>query len=518
MFLTYLSVLVALVIGGVLGALLRHVLASKKVGTAEARAEKIVEEAKKKEKEVLLEAKTRALEITEQAKKAESDFRAQILRFEERIDRREKELDQKTTSLEKSREQLETGKAEVQKSQEEIKELRAKQLANLEKIAQMTKEEAGKVLLDNAERSIKEELFALHRKLMAEAHESAEKEARRIVASAIERISSDVTAETTTTTVTIPSEEMKGRIIGKEGRNIRAFEQMLGVEILIDDSPDTVVISGFNSIRRHISKLTLEKLVTDGRIHPARIEEAYEKSKAEINEQIKAAGEQAVYELGITNFPPKLVHLVGRLLFRTSYGQNILRHSVEMAKLAATIAQDLGADVQVVKQGALLHDIGKALDQDMEGTHVEIGRKIAEKFGLDKKVVEAIESHHYDTDVAQGAKKIEQRGLSIEALIVDAADSISGSRPGARKDSYENYVKRLTDIENIANSYEGVDKTYAIQGGREIRVFVQPGKIDDMSAQKMARDIANRLENELKFPGEIRVVVIRETRIVEYAR
>ncbi|MBP9686462.1 MAG: ribonuclease Y [Candidatus Doudnabacteria bacterium] len=509
--------LVGLLLGVAVGYVIRQNLATKKIGTAESKAEKILDDARTKEREVLLEAKSKALEITEQAKKAENDFRAQIVRFEERIDRREKELNQKEQSLDMAKASMETRQVEVQKALEEAKEVKTRQLATLERIAGLSREEAGKVLMENAERTISEEMVKLHRKLISGAHETAEREARRIVAQAIDRVVSDVTAETTTTAVALPSEELKGRIIGKEGRNIRAFEQMMGVEILIDDSPDTVVISGFNSIRRHIAKLTLEKLVSDGRIHPARIEEAYEKSKAEINEQIKQAGGDAVYELSITNFPPKLVHLVGRLMFRTSYGQNILRHSVEMAKLAALMAEDLGADQQIVKQGALLHDIGKALDQDLEGTHVEIGRKIAEKFGLDEKVIEAIESHHHDTDVAEHAHK-HKGPMSIEAMIVDAADTISGGRPGARKDNFENYVKRLTDLENIANSYDGVEKTYAIQGGRELRVFVTPTKMDDLTAQKLARDIANRLENELKFPGEIRVVVIRETRIVEYAR
>ncbi len=508
--------LLAIAIGAGLGYIVRQSIATKKTKTAEAEAGKILADAQAKEKEIMLEAKTRALEITEQAKKAESDFRNQIVRFEERIDRREKELEQKTAQLEKDRESVKQKTEEISVLHEEVKELKAKQLQNLEKIAAMTREEASKVLLENAERLVKDEMVKLHRKLLAAAHEDAEKEARRIIAQAIERISSDVTAETTTTTVQIPSEEMKGRIIGKEGRNIRAFEQMMGVEILIDDSPDTVVISGFNSIRRFIAKLTLEKLVTDGRIHPARIEEAYEKSKGEVNDMIKKAGEDACYELGITNFPPKLVHLVGRLLFRTSYGQNILRHSVEMAKLAALMAEELHADVSIAKQGALLHDIGKALDQDMEGTHVEIGKKVAEKFGLDARVVEAIESHHHDTDVSEHSTN--RQPLSVEAMIVDACDSISGSRPGARKDSFEAYIKRLTDLENIANSYEGVDKTYAIQGGREIRVFVQPTRLDDLGCQKLARDIANRLEEELKYPGEIRVQVIRETRVIEYAR
>ncbi len=505
-----------LVVGGIVGYLVRQNLASKKVSGAESRAEKILEDAKNKEKEMLLEAKASALEITEAAKKSEADFRAQIVRFEERIDNKEKNLDQKANQLDQKANDLDKRAEELKKTEEETKAVKAEQLEKLQKIAGLTREEAAKVLMENAEKGISEEMLKLHRKLLNEAHETAEREARKIVAQAIERIATEVTAESTTTTVMIPNEEMKGRIIGKEGRNIRAFEQLMGVEILIDDSPDTVVISGFNSIRRHIAKLTLDKLLVDGRIHPARIEEAYEKSKGEINEQIKKAGEDTVYELGITNFPPKLVHLVGRLLYRTSYGQNILKHSTEMAKVAALIAEDLHADVSIVKQGALLHDIGKALDQDMEGTHVEIGARIATKFGLDPRVIEAIESHHHDTDVSEHANA--HAPLSVEAMIVDAADGISGSRPGARKDSFENYVKRLGDLEDIANSFEGVEKTYAIQGGRELRVFVTPTALDDYGCQKLAREIANRLETELKFPGEIRVHVIRDFRVIEYAR
>jgi len=509
-----LYIILGLIAGGVVGYLIRQSMATKKVGTAEAKAEKILEDAKNKEKEILLEAKTRSLEIIDQAKRQESEFRSQIVRFEERIDRKEKELDQKSSQIDKQKQDLETKHAQIKEIQEEVQTLRQKQLDNLQKIAGMTREEAAKVLLDNAEKTIKEEMVSLHRKLLASTHESADREARNIIAQAIERVASEVTAEVTTTVVQIPTEEMKGRIIGKEGRNIRAFEHMMGVEILIDDSPDTVVISGFNSIRRHIAKMTLEKLLADGRIHPARIEEAYEKSKVEINEQIKQAGEQAVYELGITTFPPKLVHLIGRLMFRTSYGQNILRHSVEMAKLCALMAEELGADVLIAKQGALLHDIGKALDQDLEGTHVELGKKVAEKFNLDPRVIEAITSHHHDTDVSGKS----EAATSIEAVLVDACDNISGARPGARKDTLENYLKRLTDLEDVANSFDGVEKTYAIQGGREIRVFVKPERLDDYGCQKLARDIANRLENEFKFPGEIKVHVIRETRVVEYAR
>src|SRR3989344_6472825 len=342
-----LYILIGLAVGVAIGFLVRQQMAAKKVGGAEARAEKLLDEAKNKEKELLLEAKGKALEIIEQAKKQEQEFRQQMVRFEERVDRKEKELDTKSATLDKQKGELENKLLEAKNLQEEIKQLKAKQLENLEKIAGMTREEAKKVLLDNAEKLVKEEMVELHKKLISEAHETADKEARDLVTQALERVSSEVTSEVTTTVVQIPSEEMKGRIIGKEGRNIRTFEQMMGVEILIDDSPDTVVLSGFNSIRRHIAKLTLEKLLADGRIHPARKKEAYEISKAEINEQIKQAGEQAVYELGITAFPPKLVHLIGRLLFRTSYGQNILRHSVEMAKIGALMAEEIGEDVQI---------------------------------------------------------------------------------------------------------------------------------------------------------------------------
>lgn len=503
----YLIAIITAALGLALGYLIRKTQVANKLGSAEAKASKILEDARTQEKEILLEAKEKALAMTEQVKKEEANFRDQILKIEQRMDRKEQDLEARMKQIDTQRDNLEKKNEEIRAQQDELKEIKAKQLENLEKIAGMSKEEAGKILMSNAEKSMSEELTALTRKLINTAREDADKKAREIVAHAIERCASEVTAETTTTIVHIPNEEMKGRIIGKEGRNIRSFEQMMGVEILIDDSPDTVVISGFNSIRRQIAKLTLEKLLVDGRIHPARIEEAYEKSKQEVGEMIKQAGEEAVYELGITSFPPKLIQLIGRLRFRTSYGQNILRHSVEMAKLCALMAEELGADVMIAKQGALLHDIGKALDQDLEGTHVEIGKKIAEKFNLSDKIVNAITSHHGDTEYT-----------SVEAALVDAADNISGSRPGARKDSYENYVKRLEDLENIANSYDGVEKTYAIQAGREIRVFVKPEKINDWDAQKLARDIAGRIENELKYPGEIRISVIRETRVVEYAR
>ena len=503
----YVIGLVAIVVGLAAGYLIRKAQVAQQVGSAEAVVQKMLDQAKAKEKEIILDARSKALEMTDAVKQQENDLRQQMVRSEQRLEKKENDLDSRMRQIDSQRADLEQKSEEVKKFQEELRELKQKQVQNIEKIAGMSREEAQKVLLDNSERAVKEEMFALHRKLLNNAREEADKSAREIVAHAIERCAAEVTTETTTTVVQIPNEEMKGRIIGKEGRNIRSFEQLMGVEILIDDAPDSVVISGFNSIRRHIAKIALEKLMQDGRIHPAKVEEAYEKAKQEVGEMIKQAGEEAVYELGITSFPPKLVQLIGRLRFRTSYGQNILRHSVEMAKISALIAEELGADVMLAKQGALLHDIGKALDQDMEGTHVEIGRKIAEKFNLSEKIINAITSHHGDTDY-----------IGVESIIIDAADNISGSRPGARKDSYENYVKRLEDLENIANSYDGVEKTYAIQAGREIRVFVRPDRIDDMAAQKLARDIANRFENELKYPGEIRVCVIREKRVIDYAR
>jgi ribonuclease Y len=503
----YVVALVVAVLGVAAGYIIRKVQVSQKVGSAEAVVQKMLDAAKAKEKEIILDAKGKAIEMTEAVARQENELRQQMLRSEQRLEKKEGDLDARTRQVDAQRTDLEKKNEDARKFQDELRELKAKQLQNIEKIAGLTREEAKKVLLDNTEGLIKEETMALYRKIVGNAREEADKTAREIVAHAIERCAAEVTTETTTTIVHIPNEEMKGRIIGKEGRNIRSFEQLMGVEILIDDAPDSVVISGFNSIRRHIAKIALEKLMQDGRIHPAKVEEAYEKAKQEVGEMIKQAGEEAVYELGITSFPPKLVQLIGRLRFRTSYGQNILRHSVEMAKLSALMAEELGADVMLAKQAALLHDIGKALDQDMEGTHVEIGKKIAEKFNLSDKIINAITSHHNDTEYN-----------CVESIIVDAADNISGSRPGARKDSYEHYVKRLEDLENIANSYEGVEKTYAIQAGREIRVFVRPDRIDDMAAQKLARDIANRFENELKYPGEIRVCVVREKRVIEYAR
>jgi ribonucrease Y len=498
---------IAAVLGLIAGYFIRKYQIAGKVNSIEAKVARSLEEARTKEREILLEAKTKALEIMDQAKKTEQEFRNQIIKVEDRLNRRENDLERRVKEAEKNRVELAQKKEEMIKTHDELKELRKKQVEQLQKISGLSLEDAKRVLLEATEKSVKEELVALTRKLLANAKEDADRKAKEIVAMSIQRCASEVTSENTTTTVALPNDEMKGRIIGKEGRNIRTFEQMLGVEVIVDDTPDAVVISGFNSVRRHIAKLALEKLIQDGRIHPARIEEATEKAKKEVSEMIREAGEAAVYELGIADFPPKLVSLIGRLKFRTSYGQNVLKHSIEMAKLAALIAEEVGADVPTVKRGALLHDVGKALDQDMEGTHVEIGKQIAKKFNLPEKIINSIEAHHGDVE-----------HTSIEAAIVDAADNISGSRPGARRDSYEQYVQRLEDLENLALSFPGTEKVYAIQAGREVRVFVKPDKLDDWAATKLARDIANRIEQDLKYPGEIKVMVIRETRVIEYAR
>lgn len=491
----------------IVGYLTRKFQVKAKIDSAERKAEQVLAEVRQKEKEIILSAKDQAIKITEEAKKQETEIRQQILRLEQRLEKKEEDFSRKEQDLERQKKTIEEKIQETGKLKEELKAGREQQVATLERIAKLTREESKQILLDQTEKMIKDDLLGLTRKLVVQAREEADREARNIVAQAIERTSAEVSTETTTTTVALPNEEMKGRIIGKEGRNIKAFEQMLGVEVIVDETPDAVIISGFNSVRRHVAKVTLEKLIQDGRIHPAKVEEAYEKAKKAVGQMIKEAGEEAVYELGITNFPPKLVQLVGRLKFRSSYGQNVLKHSVEMAKVGALIAEELGADVSIVKQGALLHDIGKALDQEMEGTHVELGRRIAEKFGLSEKVINAIEAHHGDTE-----------HLSLEAAIVDACDNISGARPGARRDSFEQYVKRLEELEKLATSFAGVEKAYAIQAGREIRVFIEPTKIDDWGSMKLARELANRIEQELKYPGEIKVQVIRELRVVEYAR
>lgn len=504
---TVLGAIIALIAGSAGGYYVRQVIAKNQLTTAEGKIEKMLEEAEKKSQETILDAKNKAVEILEEAKKKEKVREDQILRSEQRLEKREEIVDKKMDELDRGRKTLEQRAEEIRKIRQEAEEARKKELMRLEKIAGLSKEQAKSILLQLTEEENRDVIAQRIAKIQKEGKEELEKRAKNIMTSVIQKYAGSHATEVVTTTVSIPSDEVKGRIIGREGRNIKALERLTGVEIIVDDTPEAVVISGFDPVRREIARMTLEKLITDGRIHPSRIEEAVEQAKKDIDTKVKEAGEAAVYDLGIAGLDPKLVYILGRLRYRTSFGQNVLLHSLEVAHLAGALAAEVGADVAVAKKAGLLHDIGKAVDHEIQGTHVEIGIKILEKFGMPKEVIDAVKSHHEDYPFE-----------TAESFLIAAADAISASRPGARKDTLENYLKRLEELESTANSFEGVEKTYAIQAGREIRVFVKPEDIDDLGAMKLARDIADKIEQELKYPGEIKVNVIRETRSVEFAR
>jgi len=495
-----------LVVGALAGYFVRKMQATSKMKGAETKAEKIIAEAKTKQSEVLLEAQTKALSIIEEAKKEDNRRRSEISELQSRLEKRETVFSQKLLELQDKQQQLYDKVNKVEEIKEKIKEIKEEQLTKLEKIAQMTKDEAKTVLFNNVESEIKEDLLTRINKLEKESNESLEEKSRDLLAGTMQRLASTYTAEITTTSVELPSDEMKGRIIGREGRNIKVIEQLTGTEIIVDDTPNVITVSGFSSIRRHIAKRALDKLILDGRIHPTKIEDAIEQAKKELAVDIKKAGEEAMYELGITGFDPKLVQIIGRLKYRTSYGQNALRHSVEVAHLSGMLAEELGADVSLAKKGGLLHDIGKAVDHEVQGTHPEIGANIGKKFGLSEDIIAPIETHHDD------------RPKGLISIIVKVADAISAARPGARHDSFEQYIYRLEELEKIATSFDGVDKAYAIQAGREIRVFVEAEKVDDLGSRNVAKEIALKIEQELKYPGEIKVSVIREMRVIEYAR
>jgi len=504
---TLLSLVFGIPAGFFLGYLVRQTIAKKRLDTAEGKIEKMTEEAEKKSQETILDAKNKAVEILEAAKKQEKEREDQILRTEQRLEKRETIIDQKTEEIERNRKLLEQKVEEVRKIRQESEDARKKELARLEKIAGLSKEQAKAILLQLTEEENRNLLAERIAKIEKEGLEDIEKRAKSLMTSIIQKYAGSHSAEVVTTTVSIPSDEVKGRIIGREGRNIKALEKLTGVEIIVDDTPEAVVISGFDPVRREIARIALEKLIGDGRIHPTRIEEAVEFAKKEIDNKVREAGEAATYDLGIAGLDPKLVYLLGRLRYRTSFGQNVLLHSLEVAHLSGALAAELGADVAIAKKAGLLHDIGKAVDHEIQGTHVEIGIKIMEKFNMPKEVIDAIKSHHEDYPFE-----------TPESFIIAAADAISASRPGARKDTLEKYLKRLEELETTANSFSGVEKTYAIQAGREIRVFVKPEEIDDLGALKLAREIADKIEQDLKYPGEIKVNVLRETRSVEYAR
>jgi len=513
------------VLGGAVGYMYRRDAVEKKIGRTEEYARRLYDDAVKKaedyKKEKVLEAKEEILKAKADSdrEKAENERemrerRNEVQRSERHLIQREETLDKKANNLESREESLNQREESLNKHAEElnrkageIEELRAKQITELERVASMSRDEAKQIIIDRVQKDAYHDAAALVRDIEASAKEEGEKKARNIIALAIQKCAADHVAETTVSVINLPNDDMKGRIIGREGRNIRALETATGVDLIIDDTPEAVVVSAFDPVRREIARLAVEKLITDGRIHPARIEETVEKAKREVENQIREAGENAVFETNQHGIHHELVKVLGRLKYRTSYGQNVLKHSIEVSHLAGLMAAELGADVQLAKRAGLLHDIGKAVDHESEGTHVQLGVELARKYHESDAVVHCIQAHHNDVEPQ-----------SIEAVLVQAADAISAARPGARRESLENYIKRLEKLEEIGNSFDGVEKCYAIQSGREIRVMVKPEDVNDDGIRIMAKEIAKRIEEQMEYPGQIRVNVIRETRSTEYAK
>lgn len=464
-------------------------------------------EAESKKREALLEAKEQILKERNELEREIRERRNELQRLEKRLLQKEETLDRKLETFERREEQLQKREEELEKMRQELAELQKKERAELERVSTLSAEEARQLLLKEIEEETRYESALMIKEIEAQAKEEAEKRAREIISLAIQRCAADHVAEATVSVVALPHDEMKGRIIGREGRNIRALETLTGVDLIIDDTPEAVILSGFDPVRREIARLALEKLIADGRIHPARIEEMVKKAEKEVENAIREAGEQALLETGIHNLHPELVRLLGRLRYRSSYGQNVLKHSLEVAHLAGMMAAELGVDSAQAKRAGLLHDIGKAVDHEMEGSHVQIGVELAKRYREAPAIVHAIAAHHGD-----------EEPRSIVAVLVAAADAISAARPGARRETLEAYIKRLEKLESIADSFEGVEKAYAIQAGREIRIMVKPDKIDDVMAARVARDIVKKIEEELEYPGQIKVTVIRETRVVDYAK
>lgn len=506
-----LGLLVGLLSGIFAGYLYRKNIAEARIAKAEDAAKSIVEDAQKKadatKREVLLEAKEEVHRLRNEFEKESRDRRNEIQRVERRLLQREENLDKKLDNLESREEALNRKQKEIQKTQDDINDIHQKQFQELERISNLSTEQAREILLNNVEKEARHDAAILVRDIEAKAKEESEKRARNIITLAIQKCAADHVAEATVSVVPLPNDEMKGRIIGREGRNIRALETATGIDLIIDDTPEAVILSGFDPIRREVARIALEKLILDGRIHPARIEEMVEKAKKEVENQIREAGEQASFDVGIHGLHPELIRLLGRLKYRTSYGQNVLNHSMEVAHLSGLMAAELGADITLAKRAGLLHDIGKAVDHEVEGPHIQIGGDLAKKYRENNDVINAIMAHHGDIEAN-----------TIEAILVQSADAISAARPGARRETLENYIKRLEKLEDIANSFPGVDKSFAIQAGREIRIIVKPEDVDDIGTILMSKEIVKRIEKELDYPGQIKVNVIRETRSIEFAK
>jgi len=503
--------LLAVIVGVVAGYLGRKALAEARMASAEDAAKRLVEDAKRDadrvKREAVIEAKEEAIRQKNDAEREIRDRRNEVQSREKRLSQREETLDRKSESLEKKDETLRGREKDIDKLESDVEQVKARQLSELERISALDREQAKAILMKHVEDESRQEAAALVRAIEIEAKEDGDKKARDIVSLAIQRCAADHVAETSVSVVALPNDEMKGRIIGREGRNIRAFETLTGIDLIIDDTPEAVILSGFDPVRREVARVALEKLIADGRIHPARIEETVEKANKEVEVRIREEGEQAAFEAGVAGLHPEIIKLLGRLRFRTSYGQNVLRHSLEVTHLAGAMASELGANAAIAKRAGLIHDIGKAVDHEVEGTHTAIGVELGKKYRETHEVVQAIAAHHGDVEPS-----------SVEAVLVAAADAISAARPGARRETLEAYIKRLEKLEEIADSFDGVDKAYAIQAGREVRIIVKPEKIDDLSASRLAKDIVKRIESELEYPGQIKVTVIRETRAVDIAK